>query len=222
MRDLVIYVDESGNLGHGKGRFFTIACVVMDKSENKSIHRKMKRICLRVKNNNPDKKWPRGEVKASLLRMKQRADIIKHFPKDKIKVYSITIDKTKLQPKMFEDKAISYNYWLRLVIDNVLDDYPECKSLSINIDKRDIKVFSGNSFEDYLKIHLLFVRESDAELHINYPESHNDYGVQIADFFSNGINYDFLSNRDDKVILCEAIEPYCKKKELFPRRYFGK
>ena len=121
---------------------------------------------------------------------------------------------------MFKDKAISYNYWLRLVIDDILDFYPECQSMSINIDKRDIKVFSGNSFKDYLNIHLIYERNENITLNICYPESHCDYGIKIADFISNGINYKYASNRENNN-LNDVLKRLCKKNELFPSKHFG-
>lgn len=221
MQDLTIYVDESGNPGRGRGRYFTIACVVISTSNDKSIHRKMRRLCKKVKENHPDRVWLKGEVKASRIRPEERVELIKRLPRKKINVFYITVDKKWLSDRMFKDKAISYNYWLRLVIDDILNTYPDCRNLSINIDKRDIKVFSGNSFEDYLNIHLIYERNDDINLNISYPESHCDYGIQIADFISNGINYKYSSLKEDASILGNTIRPFCKNYELFPWKRFG-
>lgn len=221
MQDLTIYVDESGNLGRGQGRYFTIACVVMSTSNEKSVHRKMKRLCKEVKENHPNKTWIKGEVKASRIRPEERIELIRRLPQQKINVFYITVDKKWLKDSMFRDKAISYNYWLRLVIDDVLNTYPDCRNLSINIDKRDIKVFSGNSFKDYLNIHLIYERNSDINLSICYPESHCDYGIQIADFMSNGINYIYFSTKEERYALKNAITRFCRNRELFPWKHFG-
>lgn len=220
MQNLTIYVDESGNPGRGRGRYFTIACIVVATPNAKSIHRKMKRLCKKVKKNHPYKKWVKGEVKASKIRIEERIELIKGLPRKKINVFYITVDKKWLKDSMFKDKAISYNYWLRLVIDDILDFYPECQSMSINIDKRDIKVFSGNSFKDYLNIHLIYERNENITLNICYPESHCDYGIKIADFISNGINYKYASNRENNN-LNDVLKRLCKKNELFPSKHFG-
>lgn len=221
MQDLTVYVDESGNLGRGQGRYFTIACVVMSASNEKSVHRKMKRLCKKVKENHPNKVWIKGEVKASRIRPEERVELIKRLPRKKISVFYITVDKNRLKDSMFRDKAISYNYWLRLVIDDILNIYPDCRNLSINIDKRDIKVFSGNSFKDYLNIHLIYERNSDINLSTCYPESHCNYGIQIADFISNGINYRYSSTKEERYALENVIMQFCKGHELFPRKHFG-
>lgn len=221
MQDLTIYVDESGNLGRGEGRYFTIACIVMDSSNSKNVHRKMRRLCKKVKDNHPEKVWPRGEVKAAAIRPKERIELIKKLPRKKINVFYITVDKKWLEDRMFKDKAISYNYWLRLVIDDILNVYPDCHNLSINIDKRDIKVFSGNSFKDYLNIHIIYERNENINLNICYPESHCDYGIQIADFISNGINYKYTSTKEESYKLGNAVNELCKGYEQFPRKYFG-
>lgn len=221
MQDLIVYVDESGNPGHGRGRYFTIACVVVSNENVKNIHRKMKRLCKKVKDNHPSRIWKRGEVKASSIKPFERSELIKQLPKNKINVFYIVIDKKWLVERMFKDKAISYNYWLRLVIDDILDYYPECKTLAINIDKRDIKVFSGNSFEDYLNIHLIYERNKDIAVTIDYPESHCNYGIQIADFISNGINYGYVSSKNDDNIIMNSINPLCRNHDYFPYNKFG-
>lgn len=217
MENITIFIDESGNMGRGRGRYFTISCVVIDSSMGKRLRRKMKRLTLEVKKNHPFKTWKNGEVKASLVGKEERSALLSNLP-EYVNIYNIIVDKQHLKPHMFEDKSASYNYWTRLVIDNILRDNEDCKNIIINVDRRTIKTGSKNTFEDYINIRIKYELCRDIHLQVLYPESHTDYGIQVADFISNAVNYTALS-KGDKCLYTE-ISSLVKSNELFPRWYF--
>lgn len=219
MEDITVFVDESGNPGRGRGRYFTIACVVVDSCKAKKLRRKMKKVCGHVKKQSPDKTWPRGEVKASAVSIDERCEIIKRLPQSDVSIHYVTVDKHHVVDRMFIDSCLSYNYWLRLVIDNVLENNPDCKKITMCIDRRDIKVSSGNSFRDYITIHECYEMERNLEIVTNYPESHNDYGIQIADFIANGINYHYITKKESIKLI---LQPMVVSREKFPRYKFNK
>lgn len=53
MKEIDLFIDESGNPGRGRGRYFTIACVAVDSINTKRVQRKMKKETLKIKQNYP-------------------------------------------------------------------------------------------------------------------------------------------------------------------------
>lgn len=217
MENITIFVDESGNMGRGRGRYFTISCVAIDSSREKSLRRKMKKLTLKIKKNFPLKEWKNREVKAGLINKKERSKLLARLP-EYVNIYNIIVDKHHLKDHMFEDKSASYNYWTRLIIDNILRDNEDCRNIVINVDRRSIKTGSKNTFEDYINIRIKYELCKDINLQVLYPESHTDYGIQVADFISNAVNYTALSG-GDKCLYTE-ISSLVKRNELFPRWCF--
>lgn len=219
MKEIDLFIDESGNPGRGRGRYFTIACVAVNSINTKRVQRKMKKETLKIKQNYPNKNWRNGEVKAASLRKEERASLVSKIVQTPISIYYITIDKYNIREVMFEDKSRSYNYWLKLIIDNVLADNTDCLAMNIYIDNRNTKIASGNSFDDYIHIHVQMELVKDINLNIKYLDSHKSFGIQIADFISNGINLRFMNQND---IIYKEFNTIYVCAECFPRKNFGK
>ncbi|MFP3322057.1 DUF3800 domain-containing protein [Planococcus sp. SIMBA_160] len=212
---VTLHFDESGNLG-SQGKYFTIACV--QTTNTKPLKNVMKKAVLKVKEKFPKFKGY-DEIKASDSSM-----IIKDFflrkiaSKDGVSIRYVVADKEHVSPKLLEDENLLYNFMLQFIVAEVVKDR-NVKELEINLDKRSIKVASGNSFEDYIKIKVNYEFSLDVNITVNYFESHNSYAIQAADFVANAVNtkyeygapfcYDLLN---EKIV----------QSELFPRRYFGK
>lgn len=213
------FIDESGNPGHGRGRFFTIAIVLCPTSFSKHLRRKMKSAAKVIKEAHPSKNWKNGEVKAAEISNEERGQVLSEVCQPRVEVYDIVIDKSHIQEKMFDDKSISYNYWLKLILDKVVDVHPKMEELNLYIDRRTIRVKSANSFHDYISIHFMYERGLfSLSLNVSYPESHKDYGIQCADFVSNAINHCYLIN--DKRFMAPIL-PCLHHYEHFPYYNFA-
>ena len=123
MSAIDVFVDESGNPGKGRGRYFTIALVSCEQSESKRLRRSVKRQALKTKQAHPDKFWKNGEVKASHLSWPERIETIKKICERDVKIFDITVDKHQLQPQMFDHKSAAYNYWIKLAVDDLVKYY---------------------------------------------------------------------------------------------------
>lgn len=205
MDSLDVFVDESGNSGHGMGRYFTIAFVVCPSGLTKKLRRAMRKASKDIKDTHPLKSWKNGEVKAALISKDERRRILSKICKCDLQVYTIVVDKHHLVERMYDNKGASYNFWMKFVIDDIVADHPNLTNLNFFIDRRTIKVGSLNSFEDYITIHLVFEKSlHNLKIFVKYPESHTDYGIQAADFCANAINQFHLSGNHD---LIDSIQP---------------
>jgi hypothetical protein len=214
-----VFVDESGNLGTGRGRYFTIALVSCERSESKRLRRSVKKQALKTKQAHPQKTWHNGEVKASNLSWPERIETIKKICERDVHIFDITADKDNLQPQMFEHKSATYNYWIKLVVDDLVKYYSDIDEITFYIDRRAIRVESFNSFLDYITIHLLYeMNQTGLHIYASYPESQTDYGIQAADFVSNAVNSYHQTFDDSKV---SSLRPSIIHEQHFPYRYFG-
>lgn len=219
MRSIDVFIDESGNLGYGAGRYFTIAFVVVDIAKTKTIRRRMKKASLFMKQKHINKVWKDGEVKAAYLNPEDKQIVLQSLCKPDIQVYSITTDKEKIHHQWLDDKAAFYNFMSKYVIDAIVRDNPDVRQLNCYLDARTIQVQSKNSFEDYLKIHLVYENNMyDIEFNGMYIESHLDYGIQTADFVANAINQYYLSGKNN---LITYVEPSLKNHQILPADQFG-
>lgn len=214
-----VFVDESGNPGKGRGRYFTIALVSCERCESKRLRRSVKSQALRTKQAHPKKTWNNGEVKASDLSWPERIETIKKICERNVNIFDITVDKFQLQPQMFDHKSAAYNYWIKLAVDDLVKYYSDIDEIKFYIDRRTIRVQSFNSFLDYITIHLLYeLNQTGLRVYVSYPESQTDYGIQAADFISNAINSYHQTFDDSKV---SALRPSIIHEQHFPYRFFG-
>ncbi|MBU9674666.1 DUF3800 domain-containing protein [Planococcus sp. CP5-4] len=212
-----LHFDESGNMG-SQGKYFTIACV--QTTNVKPLKNVMKKAVVKTKEVFP--KFQRhNEIKASDASM-----IIKDYflrkivSKESVSVRYVVADKQHVNPKLLEDENLLYNFMLQFIVLAVVKNH-DVEELEINLDKRSIKVASGNSFEDYIKIKVNYELNLDVNITVNYFESQNSYAIQAADFVANAVNTKYEYGTDH----CHCYDLLNEKiiqSELFPRRHFGK
>lgn len=106
--------------------------------------------------------------------------LLKKHPE--INVFSITVNKRKVEEHIRKDPNKLYNYMVSLAL---LDRIKELAYIEFIPDKRTIKVKSGNSLVDYLQIKLWFEYNSHTIIH-NLPlESHRNLNLQFIDYIAN-------------------------------------
>lgn len=180
-----VYIDESGNFGTD-GRYFTISAVRLNDQNKIKTIRAMKRCTLKVKQKFPTNQSDCGEVKANLCNPIAKDYVLRKLGNTDFLFNCIIADLNHIEPRLLKNQNILYNYLLKFLIEPVVRENPNLNSLHIIIDKRTIKVGKLKMFEDYIKAHIWTEMErSNVDILVEYMESHNSYGVQMADFLAH-------------------------------------
>ncbi|MBT2634526.1 DUF3800 domain-containing protein [Bacillus sp. ISL-26] len=211
---IILNFDESGNLGT-KGRYFTIACV--QTLNQKPLYNVMKKAVLKTKQNF-DAFSDFQEIKASHAYPCIKDYFLRKIVSKDIEIKYVVADLEYVKPQLLKDENLLYNFMLQFIIVPVAK-LSHVDKIIINLDKRTIKVQSGNSFEEYIKIKLLYEMNLDVDVVVNYLESHNCYAIQAADFVANAVN-SFYEYKHDYFYNIAA--PKIVQKVNFPYRSFGK
>jgi len=184
-----IYLDESGDLGFGRGgtKYFTIAFVIV---EAPILFRRCVK-AVKIKYG-----IPRGvELKGYTTRKIIKEDLLHRFLKLDMEVHAITVKKENVEPKLRKDTNILYNYMVGLsLVERILQE-PAGAKVVINVDRRIISITSGFNFNQYLRYKIWYERERrDIDLEIHHLDSHAAYAIQGIDVICNSIFRKYSSN----------------------------
>jgi len=199
-----IYIDESGNLGKSN-RYFVIAMVkFLNKKRIKNFLRKY------------TKKLKIGEAKGQIMPFADRQLLLnKLASKDDHFISYIVLDKNKvINSKLFEDKNILFNYLCSFLFKRTVKNCDQ--DITLYFDNRTVKVESGNSLKDYLKIKAYTSWNFQHELNTEYQDSKSNYCIQMVDIISNTIYRKYTNEKDhfyNKLKISESIK--------FPHNTFG-
>lgn len=214
MASLVIYLDESGDLGWtfdapyrsgGSSRYLTIAalCVPVEKSHlPKRLIKK-----LYQKSN-----WPVGEEKKWALMQESEktkfanlANVLCNEHGD-ISLKSITVKKENVSEHIRQDGNKLYNYMIKFLLLQYMKSYDV---VTLVPDPRSIKVKSGNSLHDYLQTELWFTEKSSTKLITTPTDSKHCYNLQFADMVSGIVQSRHEDNKNSPFqIIAKKID--CK------------
>lgn len=157
--------DESGNLGNS-GRYFVIACI--DTHNYKALHNIIKKklgvakqlfqelACLHS-----------NEIKAKDAYPCVKYHILECIANKDLSISYIVADLKYIKPALLEDKNILYNYLMKLLIDNLVSEKDNNTVLNLLCDNHTTKISSGNSFEEYIKLHLIYEKDYDINLNLS-------------------------------------------------------
>lgn len=225
MRTINLYMDESGNLGYGMGRYFLICALEIEEAEAKSIGKRAGRVINRFK-----KKYniPKSEeIKGWKLSEEQRTELLESILFRGVKVRYIVLDiySTTMLLKKPDDKNACYNYLVQLLAKRLLIDYPTLEKVNLYLDNRSVKIGNRLSLKPYLYNKFVFepletnseAKRIDFEIH--YMESESCYLIQWADIISNSLYKKYNSNND---IYYNRIKPHIIFETRFPSKNFGK
>lgn len=216
---LTVYIDESGNLGQDQGRYFTLAAVVGTTEAMKGLRRRQKNAAERFRRSSPTKKWPNNEVKAAALNQKERATMLRQVLTPEIQIYALVLDKRHLPVTDFASKNSSYDYWVQLLLDQIVATQPRITELLTQLDQRALKDGSQNSLADHLRIHFNFeMQRPDLTVMISYYESQLNYGIQAADFAANAINNFYETQKKGAYT---ALHKNLRQTVTLPQAVFG-
>lgn len=225
MKTINLYMDESGNLGQGMGRYFLICALEIEEAEAKSIGKRAGRVINRFK-----KKYniPKSEeIKGWKLSEEQRIELLKSILLRGVKVRYIVLDlaSTTMLLEKSDDKNACYNYLVQLLVKRLLIDYPTLEKVNLYLDNRSVKIGNRLSLKPYLYNKFVFepletnseVKRIDFEIH--YMESESCYLIQWADIISNSLYKKYNANN---AIYYNKIKPYIVFETKFPSKTFGK
>lgn len=191
-----IYLDESGDLGWrfdrpyragGSSRYITIACVLTPAEKEHLPKRFIRKLYKKFS-------WTRqGEVKWADMNAVER----EHFARQAyrltethpdIKFFSITTHKQNVQQHMRDDSNLLYNYMIKLLL---IDEMSQYQRVNFYPDQRSIKVASGNSLHDYLRIQLGFEKSTQTELITRQSNSSESKNLQFSDMLAGLVQSHF-------------------------------
>lgn len=225
MEEINLYIDESGNLGPGMGRYFLICAIEVRADASKGMAKRAGRIINRFK---AKYKLPKSkEIKGSLLKPEQRIELLKSILFREIKVRYIVFDikNTTMLLEKADDKNACYNYLVQLLVKQLLIDYPTLKKVNLYLDNRSVKIGNRLSLKPYLYNKLVLEKlETNEQVHhiefvTNYMESEGCYLIEWADILSNSLYKKYNTNVDK---FYKIIKPYVIFESKFPFKSFGK
>lgn len=206
----MIYIDESGNLGRD-GKYFVITALVTDNQ---------KRISNLVRNTTSNLNSRYGnvkELKGFHLDFKTRQNFLNRLARvDDFKIYYIVADKKHLQPRLFKDKNICFNYLASFVVREIVKD--SGGDHNIIFDNRTVKVSSVLSLADYLRTQAYAEWNCHGNMDIQYGDSERIKNLQAVDILSNTIYQKYDRNLNHSY---NIISKHCESTILFPYKKFG-
>ncbi len=178
---MLIYLDESGDLGFnfkkGASAFFVISFVAMDEP----ISLELKRVIKKIKQKH---RIPRKvEVKGNKDRHALRLDVLRAISSLPIEIYSIVVNKKNIDKHLRNDTNIFYNYMVNLIVIPYLER-KKVNEAHIIADLRITRIAKGLRFDDYLKYKLFFEKKLYIELIVEFLDSRKSLGLQAVDFVS--------------------------------------
>ena len=206
MSNIQIYIDESGNLGTGGGRFFVITALIPQNP--KRIKNIIKRVFVRFYSG----QTAINEIKGFYLKWEQKQEILNLLKsKDDFTCSYIVADKKHLTPEILNDKNICYNYLANFLFKPLVKG--ATGDIQVILDNHTVKVASINSLQDYIKIEAYTKWGFKGKMTFEHKNSKDYKNLQAVDVLSNIIwqRYSY-----DKEHLYNLIEKHFLHRIQFP------
>lgn len=225
MKEMNLYIDESGNLGTGMGRYFLICALEVDHDIRSSIIKRAGRVICRFKEKNNIPKTT--ELKGFRLNADKRNELLDKILYKGIKVRYIVLDlkQTTMLLEKPDDKNACFNYLIQLIVKQIIFEIPDIKKINLFLDNRSVKIGNRLSLKPYLYNKLVLEQleikneVKRIDFNITYLESESCYLIQWADIIANSLYKKYNSNEE---LFYKKIEPFIVFESKFPSRNFGK
>lgn len=224
MKEINLFIDESGNLG-SQGRYFLICALEVQEKVIKTLSRRVSRLINSFKK---EKLIPKDtELKGWSINEEDRFILITKILSKDIKVRYIVLDKEKatLLLKKCDDKNACYNYLVQLIVKKLIMTHKELEKINLYLDNRSVKIGNRLSLKPYLYNKLILEQLEKTknvkriEFEINYMESKSCYLIQCADIISNSL---YKKYNSDNNMFYKKIKSYINFESKFPSKNFGK
>lgn len=225
MKEINLYIDESGNLGTGMGRYFLICALEVDSKIKSSIVKRAGRVICRFKEKNNIPKTT--ELKGFGLNEEKRNELLDKILYRGIKVRYIVLDlnQTTMLLKKADDKNACFNYLIQLIVKQIIKEFPNIEKINLFLDNRSVKIGNRLSLKPYLYNKLVLEQLETKnnikriDFNITYLESESCYLIQWADIVANSLYKKYNSNIES---FYDKIKPYIIFESKFPIKQFGK
>lgn len=224
MKEVNLYIDESGNLGTGMGRYFLICALEVDPTLKNAISKRAGRVICRFKQKNDIPKIT--ELKGSRLKDDDRLELLDKILFKGIKVRYIVFDlkQTTMLLAKSDDKNACFNYLIQLIVKRIVEEYKDVEKINLYLDNRSVKIGNRLSLKPYLYNKLVLEQLETKnnvkriEFDINYFESESCYLIQWADIVANSLYKKYNSNNEK---FYAKIKPYIVYESRFSSKKFG-
>ena len=224
MKEVNLYIDESGNLGTGMGRYFLICALEVDPTLKNAISKRAGRVICRFKQKNDIPKIT--ELKGSRLKDDDRLELLDKILFKGIKVRYIVFDlkQTTMLLAKSDDKNACFNYLIQLIVKRIVEEYKDVEKINLYLDNRSVKIGNRLSLKPYLYNKLVLEQLETKnnvkriEFDINYFESESCYLIQWADIVANSLYKKYNSNNEK---FYAKIKPYIVYESRFPSKKVG-
>lgn len=175
---MIIYLDESGDLGFSPGASNYFVITFLATKDNTPLKRAVRKV---------KKKYrlaPGFELKGNTTPPKIKEDVLKRIASLDIDIYAIVMNKANVSPRLHQDTNILYNYVLgRIVVPYI------CKQsvVTIVVDRRVVSVTSGFKLDEYLAYKVWYENLAEVDMQIQHEDSKWTLGIQAADVVCNSI-----------------------------------
>ena len=186
---LYLYLDESGDLGFDfvnkkPSAFFTICVLAIRGHENdralaKSVRAAAGRIGAFHRKNHS------GELKGSVTSLQNKKFFYRKVSAIDFKLFSVTLNKSRLYPQLAKDKEWVYNYIARLALENV-NFKDAAVRVIITVDKSKSRRAIAE-FNNYIVCQIKSFLNPLIPLDIFHMNSTEAPNLQAADMFTWGI-----------------------------------
>lgn len=205
-----IYFDESGSVNNHspKNKYFVIAMIHVNEENKAKLKRSYKRFVKknieRLKYLDKDKvDFTTGlilrdghkmfdndkflELKGSQFDREMKCKFVEFLiQKPCFEIYYIRLENKYLTDSMCSNSARAFNYPIKLALEYFIKrGYLPKARYSLQLDERNEAPESRYFLKMYLNTELLLNRTLNNEMNVDYFDSSNNFGVQIADVFSN-------------------------------------
>lgn len=212
MKRVIAFADEFGNNSfdfENQGSHFIIASVIMNQDELPEIQEQLESI--------RKKYFQTGEIKSSKVKYnhKRRILILKKLQSINFSVYAVVIDKRKLFGEGFKFKQSFYKFLNGILYKELYRTFPQ---LELKVDEHGGNDFM-RSFKKYVEKN--HIRNLFTGSEFNIKKSHNDLGVQLADFMAGTLGYIFDENKksDKSSEFAEILSDKLISLNQFPKEY---
>lgn len=192
-----LFLDESGDLGFdfskkGTSKVFVITCLFTE--NKKPIEKIVKKIHSQL-----GKKFRKksGVLHAFKEKPVTRQRLLSKLAKCNCSIMTIYLNKNKVYTKLYDEKAVLYNYVANILLDRI---YSKRLTLSVNslvlvASKRETNRFLNENFKNYLKSQAINTHKVNLAIEIKSP--HEEKSLQAVDFASWAI-FRKYEHRDDR------------------------
>ncbi len=190
---MIIYLDESGNLGFdfskaGTSKTFIITLLVCNDRESVNGFKTAVRRTLKHKINKKKGAFNARELKGSETLYGVKAYFYRQLPQDGWCIYSVVLDKQRLLASMVKlpEKKKIYNFLARFILEKLPLSTVDSPNVMLVVDRSKGKE-EIYEFNEYVTNHLEGLLPLNVTLYISHEQSHDNTGLQAVDSFCWGI-----------------------------------